>query len=199
MPTVASPTDVSTRAIYSTVSPGMRNRLKQATAQAHRDLDARFAAFDLTSVSGYRRFLEASASALLPLEAALVEADVMRTFTDWDRRSRRRAMAADLARLGGVTRPQDQPGLNRNSMLGTMYVLEGSRLGARFLLRSIANATDAMIASATAYLGHGQGLHLWQGFLTTLENQPVTPADEAEAIDGARHAFAMFAQAAARA
>ena len=51
--------------------PGVREKLKSATASAHRAIDHRFGTFHLTSPEGYRRFLEASASALLPLEAAL--------------------------------------------------------------------------------------------------------------------------------
>ncbi|MGA7805708.1 MAG: heme oxygenase, partial [Bradyrhizobium sp.] len=51
------------------VLPGLREVLKQATAVAHRKLDAQLTGFDLTGRRGYRRFLQASANALLPLEA----------------------------------------------------------------------------------------------------------------------------------
>jgi heme oxygenase len=179
---------------------GLRHRLREATAAAHHDLDAQFAAFDLTARSGYRRFLEASAAALLPLEAALERAGVTRLFFDWPERARRDAITADLARLGGIVRPMDEVGpLSRNAVLGIMYVLEGSRLGARYLLRTIAASADPGIAEARAYLGHGAGRPFWPSFLARLEREPLTGEDEAEAIAGARQAFAMFAEAAARA
>ena len=179
---------------------GLRHRLKEATAAAHHDLDAQFAAFDLTACKGYRRFLEASAAALLPLEAALERAGVARLFLDWPERSRRDAITADLARLGGTVRPTDEVApLSRNAVLGTMYVLEGSRLGARYLLRTIAASADPLIAEARAYLGHGAGRPFWPSFLSRLECEPMTEDDEAEAIAGARQAFAVFASAAARA
>jgi heme oxygenase len=80
-----------------------------------------------------------------------------------------------------------------------MYVLEGSRLGARYLLRTIAASADPLIAEARGYLRHGTGQPLWRSFLARLEREPMTEDDAAEAIAGARQAFAMFAEAAARA
>jgi heme oxygenase len=181
-------------------SSGLRDRLKEATATAHRDLDARFAAFDLSSRRGYRRFLEASAAALLPLEAALERAGVIGLFADWPQRARREAIVADIARLDGEIRPLgDVRPLSRNGVLGTMYVLEGSRLGAKYLQRMIAQSADPMIGEARAYLSHGAGLPLWRGFLARLACERVSVADEAEAVAGAQRAFAKFAEAAARA
>jgi len=128
-----------------TTSSGLRDSLREATASAHRELDTRFAAFDITSRRGYRRFLEASAAALWPLEAALEQGGVNRIFADWPERSRRAPIAADLDRLGGSVRLlADVRPLNRNGMLGTMYVLEGSRLGAKYLLRMIAQSADPL-------------------------------------------------------
>ena len=182
-----------------TTSSGLRDSLREATASAHRELDAQFAAFDITSRRGYRRFLEASAAALWPLEAALDQGGVTRIFVDWPERSRRAAIAADLDRVGGSVRPlaEVRP-LNRNGMLGTMYVLEGSRLGAKYLLRMIAQSADPLVAEAGAYLSHGAGRPLWRSFLDRLQREAMTADDEAEAIAGAHQAFALFAQAAAR-
>jgi len=178
--------------------PGLRERLRDATGAAHRELDAQLSSFDLTVLSGYRRFLQASAGALLPLEAALVNAGVARMFRDWPERARSAAIAADLERLGreahaAVTvRP-----LTPSGMLGTMYVLEGSRLGAKFLLKAVADAADPRIGEATAYLSHGTGKRLWQSFLSQLQSEE--NCDEDQAIEAARAAFAAFEQAADRA
>jgi heme oxygenase (biliverdin-IX-beta and delta-forming) len=200
MPAVAASTQPAPHQGLLPANPGLRSRLKDATADAHRNLDARLSGLDLTSLDGYRRFLEANAAALWPVEDALEAAGVAAIFTDWPRRSRRAAMTADLLRVRGALRPLPQmQGINRNGVFGAMYVLEGSRLGAKYLLRGVAHAPDPVVTSATAYLGHGAGQHFWQSFLVALEQEPATPDDEAEIIDAAEQAFSMFAEAAARA
>jgi len=178
--------------------PGLRERLRDATAAAHRELDAQMSAFDLTVLSGYRRFLEASAGALLPLEAALVDAGVARRFPDWPERARSAAVAADLDRLGRKAHATvSVPPLTQSGVIGTVYVLEGSRLGAKFLLKAVADAADPRMGQATAYLSHGTGKRLWQSFLAKLAGEEA--CDEDEAIAAARSAFAAFERAADRA
>jgi heme oxygenase len=175
----------------------LREKLKRAIASAHSDLDARFGTYRLTSVDGYRRFLEASAAALLPLEAALEHAGVADRFPDWSQRTRRAAIMADLEQIGGAVHSLPAiAALSHNEMLGTMYVLEGSRLGAKYLLRVVADCGEPLIAAATGYLRHGNGLPLWRTFLAKLESEPVTQGDEAEIASGATVAFAAFARAA---
>ena len=151
-------------------------------------------AFDLTVSSGYRRFLRASAGALLPLEAALVDAGVAKMFSDWPERTRSAAIAADLDQLGGTAHAtvSVRP-LTASGIIGTMYVLEGSRLGAKFLLKAVAAAADPRIREATAYLSHGSGKRLWQSFLSKLACEE--SCDEGEAIEAARSAFAAFERA----
>jgi heme oxygenase len=163
-------------------------------------LDKQFGKFDLRQRSGYRRFLEASAAALLPLEDALVHAGVEHIFPDWTLRSRRRAILHDIARIGGVVHPLAAlPKLNFGQVLGTMYVLEGSRLGAQVLLKTVSQSSDPAVAAATAYLGHGAGQHLWRSFLVMLERHGATLkrtlSSEKDVVDGARQAFALFAHA----
>ncbi|MBR0975196.1 MULTISPECIES: biliverdin-producing heme oxygenase [Bradyrhizobium] len=193
---LAGASDVSTQVGRS--FPGLRERLRDETAAAHRELDAQLSSFDLTVFSGYRRFLQASAGALLPLEAALDEAGVARMFPDWPERVRRAAIAADLGRLGSAVQSTvSVPPLTRSGVLGTMYVLEGSRLGAKFLLKTVADAGDPRIGEATAYLNHGAGKRLWQSFLARLASE--VACDQEEVIEAARIAFAAFEQAADRA
>jgi len=192
---LAGVSDVSTQVDRS--FPGLRERLRDATAAAHRELDAQLSSFDLTVLTGYRRFLQASAGALLPLEAALVAAGVTDIFPDWPERARSAAIAADLGRLGSAApSPVSVLPLTPGGLLGTMYVLEGSRLGAKFLLKEVAEAADPRISAATLYLRHGAGQRLWQSFLAKLESEA---CDEVEVIAAARMAFAAFEQAADRA
>jgi heme oxygenase (biliverdin-IX-beta and delta-forming) len=175
----------------------LRARLREACAESHRGLDERLGILDLRLTHDYRTFLEISAAALLPLEAALVSAHVERLFPDWERRSRSRAIRADIARFGGIVRPLSAPEeLGLGGMLGTMYVLEGSRLGARMLLRRVAQSPHPEVREACAYLGHGAGSSLWQSFLAALEFHGGRLSDDRVAVRAAQHAFDLFADAA---
>jgi heme oxygenase len=174
---------------------GLRNYLRAATVDDHAGLDAQLGDLNWGSVQDYRYFLEASAGALLPIEAALIEANVMQIFPDWERRSRRSAILSDLERIGGrVSCLAAQPCLGFEGVLGTMYVLEGSRLGAKVLLTRIAEASDPTILRATAYLSHGSGQKLWQTFIDGLEQQAARIERGAEAAVAARQAFRLFAR-----
>jgi heme oxygenase len=160
-------------------------------------LDARIAASNLTSLACYRHFLEATAAALIPLEAALEDSNVNAVVEDWQERARTQAIRSDLARIGGQVLPL--PSVKRLShaeTLGVLYVLEGSRLGARYLLRTVSASSDPMVANATAYFGHGS-VSLWQTFLAVL-NQKSRIADEAGAVAGSIMAFNLFGMAFAR-
>jgi heme oxygenase len=196
MPTAAAFAAFSTRAGRRTVAaPDLRHRLRDATTDAHARLDAALGAFDLHSLAGYRALLEAIAAALLPLEAALVAAGVRRSFPDWEQRARSGAILADLTCLDGVARPLAVPQLDFAGVLGTMYVLEGSRLGARVLLKTVAQSPDPVASTATAYLRHGSG-QLWPSFLVMLERHAAAVHDDAGAIEAALCAFDLFAAAA---
>ena len=178
---------------------GIRDKLKAATSAAHHALDERLSAFDLTSTAHYRHFLQANAAALLPLEAGLEQAGVADMFKDWPSRARSTAIISDLGRLGGTADPLPPLAdpLDRCGVLGTLYVLEGSRLGAAYLIRIVAASVDPRVRSATRYLRHGSGQGLWQGFLARLEREPVSDDDERRMIVSAQRAFAMFAKAVA--
>ena len=174
---------------------GLRLKLRTVTNESHRDLDRRLSSFDLSQAAGYRRFLEVTAAALLPLEAALSRAGISAMLADWDRRSRRSAILADLAVVGAQAQPLPLGGgLNASQMWGVLYVLEGSRLGAKVLLRAISDLPHAH--GATAYLCHGLGERFWQSFVVQLESRPCSPADERDVMDGARLAFDLFFEAA---
>jgi heme oxygenase len=198
MPTAALSTDLradSFDAPASVVTPspfGLRDCLRAATASIHAQLDRRVALLDLGHAAGYRCFLEGTAAALLPLEAALAASGVVDLFPDWPARSRRGAILEDLARLDGTAQPPTRTDpLTRDGVLGTLYVLEGSRLGARVLVRRVERSADPAVAAATAYLRHGAGRPLWPSYLATLEREAAA-ADTGAVVDAARRAFARF-------
>ncbi len=82
-------------------------------------------------------------------------------------------------------------------MFGVLYVLEGSRLGARILVKQIRAGCPAL-SEATAFLTHGQGSRLWPTFLQALESGVDREGLDA-AINGAGYAFSLFDMSFARA
>jgi heme oxygenase len=180
---------------------GIRDKLRAATVAAHHQLDERLSAFDLSRTDHYRRFLQANAAAVLALEPALEAAGVAHLVEDWPQRARARAITLDLARLGGaaVPLPFAVPPFDRCDVFGALYVLEGSRLGAVYLLRIVAASADPRVRAATRYLNHGAGEGLWRSFLARLDREPVTADDAARMIASAELAFALFTAAAAAA
>ena len=108
-------------------------------------------------------------------------------------------MLADLAAIGGSVQPLDPPAIaDRPALLGTLYVLEGSRLGAAYLLRHVDRTANARIRAATGFLRHGTGEQLWPSFLALLERHAAELTDEDDLIVPARRAFALFATAASQ-
>lgn len=197
MPEVAIPTTSAVNAAPRPLQPtSLRDILKEATAGAHARLDAKLRADDLRTLAGYRRFLQNNAAALLPLEDALRRAGVMRLLCDWEQRSRAAAIMADLAIVGGSLPPSAPIRLAGDSaVLGTLYVLEGSRLGARYLLRHVKASREARVYKATSYLGHGAGPPFWPDFLGILERHRRL-VDAGAMVQAADQAFAMFHDAA---
>jgi heme oxygenase (biliverdin-IX-beta and delta-forming) len=105
--------------------------LRDATAGHHERVDAAFSAFDLTTRDGYGNFLAAQAAAYLPIEAALDEAGAVDLLPDWPDRKRGDALRSDMASMGVVAEePQRSPTFDNSGQIwGTLYVIEGSRLG----------------------------------------------------------------------
>ena len=93
MPEIAIPTPHHVDCSLSTRPKSLlRSILRDATAADHARLDATLGALDLCTASGYRRFLEINAAALLPLERSLERAGVRAMLPDWDDRARTAAV-----------------------------------------------------------------------------------------------------------
>lgn len=170
-----------------------RAALRAGTAADHAAVDAAFGRFDLGTLDGYRRFLAAQAAAFVPVEAALTAAGVARLLPDWESRQRTAALRADLAALS-ITEPElfsPFPHFQSEaSMLGAIYVLEGSRLGGALLKRSVP------LSFPRRFLDAHQEAGSWRKLLKLLDEFLIRPHDLAAAILAAREVFARFATAA---
>jgi heme oxygenase (biliverdin-IX-beta and delta-forming) len=112
--------------------------LRDATREAHERLDALFMGFDLTDADGYARFVGAQAGALLPVEAALGAGAARAVVDDWNERRRGGALADDARRLSLDLVEEAAPTYaDPVDAAGALYVLEGSRHGARQLRKMV--------------------------------------------------------------
>ncbi len=82
-------------------------------------------------------------------------------------------------------------------MLGWSYVLEGSRLGAALIKRTVETSPDPQVRAATRFLGHGEGRNFWSSFKATLALIDQDDDAIASACAAALQAFERFIAAAA--
>ena len=166
----------------------LHERLRRATAERHRRVDAAYSRFDLTDRAGYLAFLSAQARALGAAERALTA----RTLPPWSPRAP--LLDGDLHALGACSPAPDrlEAPLSAQGQVGLLYVLEGSRLGAQVLARRIADGWPRAFLSAA----HPPGA--WRAFRAWLDaaGADAGPAWTAGAVRGAEIGFDLFERAA---
>lgn len=175
-----------------------RFTLRDATADAHQAVEAGFNRLDLRRIDDYRTFLSNLAAAFVPLERALEAAGIDRFLPDWPQRRRRDLLTQDLADLGATVAPLTIPLLPNDApaLLGTAYVLEGSRLGGRAILSGLRSDTDPGVRAATRFLTpEPDNSRLWTSLLSALDRHLPDNATRNRAADAANVAFACFGRA----
>jgi heme oxygenase len=144
-------------------------QLRQATQSLHQLLDTRLVPATLVARPAYVRYLMTNLPCG-PIESGLAVAGIGRLLPDWGDRERRFVLGDDLSALGADPGPAPacviaaDPG----TLLGWSYVLEGSRLGAALILRTVETSPDAAVRGATRFLGHGAGRNFWGSFKLAL-------------------------------
>lgn len=170
--------------------------IRDATQTSHSRLEFALSKLDLAISLYYEGFLRSQAEALFPIEASLEAGGIESLIPDWTQRIRTPALERDLATLNITCHPLPAPDFKSAAeMLGAVYVLEASRMGARVMLARLAEHPDSDAMNATAYLRHGFGKRFWPSFLTLLEHHPAAQDDAAGVVKGAEIAFAMFEDA----
>jgi heme oxygenase len=167
--------------------------LRAQTADLHAELDRLMAPLLANGSAGYADFLQRSAAAVFPLETLLAAAHVQTVLPDWPLRIRGPVLRLDLRDLG-VSEPSvggSSRFVGEAFLFGVLYVLEGSRLGAKALLAEMKRGED-FPSCPTRYLAHGQGQPLWPSFLARLNASAAVRDRPQEAIAGAVHAFEVF-------
>lgn len=114
---------------------------------------------------------------------------------DLDQRIKAPVLANDILFAGGVTKPYQAPfnttGISIPFAMGMMYVVEGSTLGGRFILKNIQESLGYDEENGAAYFsGYGNKTgSFWKKFLNILTDfESKTDAGD-EIIAGADYAF----------
>lgn len=169
----------------------VRFTLRDATRAAHDRLDTLLGAHDLADRDSYGRFLLAQARAFLPVEEALQAAGADRLIPGWSGQRRSMALIADLDALG-LGCPDAKPALlfaDDAAMIGALYVIEGSRLGAATLLPTVP------MTFPRAFLSPAR-TGLWREVVATIERMLHSDVMLSSAVGSALATFDCFERAA---
>lgn len=153
------------------------------------------------SRASYVRYLATMHGVRSTLERALDCSGAARIYPCWPSRRIAGRLADDLRDLGVEPAPfarmdaQAVQALDEARMLGLLYVLEGSALGARLLARA-ADAAGYSAAFGARHL-HAQTADpfAWRSLVAILDAADLDPAGEAACIRAATDAFGLFSQA----
>lgn len=172
----------------------LRIRLRNDTRYDHVRIDSLYSRYNLTDAHDLSTFLKAHAVALSWCRESMPAA--MGHFSRLIEKLIA-AIAADLDHLGApaMTAWPGRPNMFRGDPLGMVYVIAGSRLGGRVLLRNIIAASDPLVASSTSYFSCKEGDALWQDMLGALQDWSGSRAQEDSLVEGARCAFQYFEDA----
>ena len=179
----------------TTVQP-LSKRLKHATREQHERVDHSIMALrPFDDLEGYARFLRVQygfQQRCLPCYRHTQLADWI---VDLSPRCRYAAVVRDCQDLGvevEKAKPTGAPLSEAPShLLGWLYVNEGSNLGAAFLFKRAAGLglSASYGARHLAPSDDGRGLH-WRHFTQQLDAIALSEADIAQAVAGAKEAFA---------
>jgi heme oxygenase len=170
------------------------DRLRQETRSAHGELDASLGLVDrlcslqqrAAVLAGYYRFHQAAEAAIAPFLASVVD-------LDFAARRRSRLIVDGLGILGQEVSPDRAASFGistQSEAFGALYVLEGSSLGGRVILKELRRrgASLAGLGFLDPY-GFNTGPR-WRSFLAILEREVVSGEQQGDAVTGALNAFA---------
>lgn len=173
-------------------------RLNQATHAPHERLDSAVKANDpFSSRENFSPFVQAQYLFQSELQALYQRDELIAIFPDLAARCRARQAEADLADLGAAV-PAAVAGapseLSRAEALGWLFVSEGSKLGAAFLIKRVA-ALGLNESFGARHLGEPEGGRAagWKLFTHTLDALELSEEEDRAAEAGALAAFERFA------
>ncbi len=145
--------------------------------------------------ANYAKFLQAQAVFHQILEPIYGDHDLNGQIPGLMTLARYHAVLADLTVLATeeavMAEPLPNPTFPR--ALGWLYCAEGSNLGAAILFKEAQKIGIDADSGASHLVGHADGrAPHWRHFCTQLNALPLTAAEAAEAVQGAKDAFAFY-------
>lgn len=181
----------------SAAAPAMEDRrfaLKRATNEAHDRVEAVVRSAGMFDTpEGFRRYLTATFEMRARYERLLDLNGAARVWADYPGRRIAGLVAQDIVDLGGEvpsTLPDEEKTYSAGELLGVMYVLEGSSLGARILVKSVAEMGFSAGFGARHLFTQAEDRGAWRSFIAAMDASPEGPCHET-----ARATFDAFAAA----
>jgi heme oxygenase len=170
------------------------DRLRQETRSAHGELDESLHLIDRLSslrqranvLAGYHRFHQAAEAAIAPFLAAVAD-------LDFAARRRSLLIAGGIGILGQEVLPDRaaSPGITTQSeAFGALYVLEGSSLGGRVILKELKRRGVSLAGLGFLDPYGFNTAPRWRSFLAILEREVISGEQQRDAVTGALNAFA---------
>ena len=148
-----------------------RAQLRESTSQAHASLDRMVGSFD--SLDAYRQYLRGISTFREAVERKLVSTVWPQQCDGWQAELFSNLIADDLRDLNVKPQlPVDAPDLEESPevLLGMLYVLEGSALGARVLYKRAQQLGFDADFGARHLAVQSRRSDRWPAFLAVLEN-----------------------------
>lgn len=178
----------------------LRQRLRSETRERHEYLDARFAGMHLAeTVDAYHRFVRMNAACHALAEPILAQSALVAAFPDWTTRDRSSHLSRDMAEMGLQPLAAASPSAafakpDLPEAIGMGYVLEGSRVGGRYIYRLvIARLAESAWAAATFhYLESTEEPDRFRDFTIRAEALLSRDLDVDRAVAAANACFDLF-------
>jgi heme oxygenase len=170
----------------------LRFLLRTRTAAVHAELDAMVG--DWPDLEAYKRYARAVLAFRAPLEHAFAALQLSGPFTAWQSLTIAPELRADLADLRVADpEPLSAPYASDVSWIaGALYVLEGSSVGARILVRRAAELGLSSTHGARHLAAQTADRQRWPSFLALLDSPSLDPET---AVAGAEDTFALALEA----
>ncbi|QED36570.1 biliverdin-producing heme oxygenase [Antarcticibacterium arcticum] len=176
----------------------MMNKLREATAQLHREIEkdnlaGRIISHDI-SLEEYKLLLLQNYVAYAVTEGAL-EKNLKNYRGDKAKR-----LEQDLFNLGLDTSIANEFSnkfslSNRAEALGAAYVVEGSSLGGMLIAKELENCNAlSSVVSHSFFNGDRNNIKSWNSFSKSIKQEKFTPQEETMAIAKAKETFLFFGE-----
>ncbi len=158
-----------------------RFALKRATDEAHTRVEEIVQGAGMfASREGFKRYLAATFEMRARYERLLDRDGAEQVWARWPSRRIAGLVAQDIADLGGVAEAREanlQQALSPAELIGVLYVLEGSSLGARVLVKSVADIGLTARFGARHLFRQAGDRGAWRSFLAMMAAAPDAPCE----------------------